>query len=132
MVLALVHHLAVHGSAGGHFDDLVIHIAGDAGLFGQLQPHRGVHIARHGAIEHHIRHPHIAFDIAGLADRQHRVLVRGGNDLALDAAIDMQAAGKTDIAQQFGLLADQSVNAIGGHRLSLGWFDGGRRCGLLG
>src|SRR3546814_10584919 len=94
-----MHQLPIDLGSTFHLDDLVIHIAGHARLGGQRDLFQCVNVADHGTVQHDMGHAHIAFNSTVFADRQRRCFLARSQDLALDLAINVQSAGKANIAK---------------------------------
>src|SRR5690606_14320192 len=62
------------------------------------------------AVDDHHRGMHLALDGAVLGQDQGGGLARRGRDLALDPALDMQAAGEIDVAVDHHARPDQGVD----------------------
>jgi hypothetical protein len=69
-----------------------------------------MHVTDDGAIEHDVRHSHLAFDGAGLTESQHRLCVFLGNDVTFDNSVHVQAAGELHVPEHLALAAYQGVD----------------------
>src|SRR5688572_8057276 len=102
-----------YDGAWRHFNDAVINVAVDPGLFTQNQSLACVHVAVDSAIHHDAGDFHAAFDEAALADRQGPAIGGGTAHVAVHTAIQVQATGKIQIAIQRRRPAQQRVDASG-------------------
>ena len=64
------------------------------------------------AVENHHRHLHFALDPALLGQGQHGAFAFFGDDLAVDAAFDVQPAAEDQIAVDRDLRADQRIDGM--------------------
>src|ERR1044071_6296822 len=108
--LALMNQLTVDFGANRHLDELVLDVADHAGLGTELHAFRGPYVALHGAVQQHMRNHHRALDAAALADAQDGPLVVGRPDVALDVAVDVEAAGELDVSVYACVRPDQRSN----------------------
>ena len=77
-----------------------------------LDAFRGAHVALDGAIHNDVRNRHVAEHHGVFTQHQRAVAVALGGDVALDLAIDTQAAGKRDVALDVGFDADQGIDGV--------------------
>src|SRR6478752_8893082 len=104
---------ARYDGTGRHFNDPVVDISIDACLATEDQALARVHIAIHRAVHHDVRDLDAAFDEAGFADRKRAAIRCRAADVAVHASVEMQAAGKFQVALQVRGPAEQRVDARG-------------------
>src|SRR6202790_1655656 len=105
-----VDQLPIDLGADRRFNDGVVNIAQNARLCAEFNPICRVDVAFDDAVQDDIGREDRAFHAAVLAHRQEGALVRVALDVAVDIAVQMQAAGEFDIAVDSSLGADQGVD----------------------
>src|SRR5688572_1289986 len=93
-----------------HFNDPVVHIPVDARLAAEHQAFARTHVSVDGAIHDDVGHFDAAFDEATLAHRQRTTIGGRAADIAVDAAIEVQAARGFEIGIEQGGLAQQGID----------------------
>src|SRR5688572_7029392 len=84
--------------ARSHFNDAIVDISVDAGLFAEHQALAGIHVAIDRAIHDDIGDFDPALDEAALAHRQRTAIRRRGLHVAIDPAIQVQAPREVQVA----------------------------------
>src|ERR1700676_5029809 len=105
-----VDQLPIDLGADRRFNDGVVNIAQNARLCAEFNPICRVDVAFDDAVQDDIGREDRAFHAAVLAHRQEGALVRVALDVAVDIAVQMQAAGEFDIAVDSSLWANQSAD----------------------
>src|SRR5262245_48405134 len=77
-------------------------------------PLAGIDVAFHGAVQHHVRHFHSSLYAAMFADRQGRVALPGRPNVAVDAAVEVQATREFDVTLDARRLTDQGIDGLFG------------------
>src|SRR5580658_6079674 len=96
--------------AHGGFKGVVVNISQHASLGAQFDPAARLDVAFHDAVQNDVRRHHRTLDTTLFAHRQYRAAIQLADEVAVDVAIEMKAAGKLDVAVDARLGAYQGVD----------------------
>ncbi len=105
--------LAADRGAGGYLNQFIVDITLYMGGFSQFNPLRTIQVAGQAAGNDDVRRFDFTFDAAVLGKRQDRIRACFGHDLADDFALNVQTAGKADVAMNHHTLPDDGFDFIG-------------------
>ena len=90
-----------------------MHVAVDSGISGKFYVLACIDIALDSAVKHNSGNPYVAFDSALRGKREHMTTVIGRCHVPDNLAVDMQAAGESQITLDRRLRTNQGFNPLG-------------------
>src|SRR5688572_20123241 len=102
-----------YDGARSHFNDAVVHVPVDPCLAAEHQPLACEDVAVDGAVQHDHGDLDAAFDEAAFADGQCPAVGHRAAHVAVDTPVEMQAAGKLEVALEGCRLAEKRIDARG-------------------